>query len=715
MDKKSVQKKIVKYMLGIMILLSVICRENIMEANADNVMKTYGHYTYVEMEDGAWIVGYNDGIKYTNESDVSWSVPATLNGLPVLGIGNYRGIEFQLNIRNHVSEIVLPDTLKYIGEAFNACINLRKIEMSSNLEGIGSYAFFNCSKLENIEIPKGVTYIETHAFNGCHSLKEINIPASVSRIGEYAFFDCWSATGIFVADGNENYFDLDGILCQITSHYDIDGDSIDVISYPGGKSGAFFVEENMYIQPTALVNAKALTSITVDVNNPWYSGEDGILYNKDKTILMMCPCAKTGTIQIPDGVTELGYSAFSYSNVEEIVMPDSVISVGYYAIYNCDSLRSITIGAGMINEGESYYSANRLIAMLEDAPRLAEISISSNNSYMKEEDGIVYNADMTKILLCAINRSGSYIMPDTVVSAPSTIFQYGYSEMKIGAAFEGSFYEYDDEGDVIDTIDTLKSFSVSELNKWYMSKDGIIYSKDMTSVENIPDAMSGTLIIPEGVTYIADGTAICNFKGTVTIPKSVAEINVYIDPDNPQVIINGYAGSYAEQFAKEYGLSFVKIEETQVVETKLPEVGTKIVVSGAEYKVTVSENMKKEVTYVKPVSKNKVSIKIPATIAIEGYAYKVTAVSNKAFKNNKKLKSVTIGKNISKIGKEAFCNCKKLSKITIKSTSLKSIGKNAIKNIKKTATIKAPKKKLSAYKKLFKSKTGYRSSMKIKK
>ena len=147
----------------------------------------------------------------------------------------------------------------------------------------------------------------------------------------------------------------------------------------------------------------------------------------------------------------------------------------------------------------------------------------------------------------------------------------------------------------------------------------------------------------------------------------------------------------------------------------LPKVGTKVATSSAEYKVTKSSTKTKEVTFIKPKSSKKKSITVPEAVTINGYTYKVTAIANKAFKNNKKLKSVTIGKNVKKIGKEAFYNCKKLKKITIKSAVLKSVGKNAIKGIYKKATIKVPKKQLKKYKKLFKSKTGYKKTMKIKK
>lgn len=155
--------------------------------------------------------------------------------------------------------------------------------------------------------------------------------------------------------------------------------------------------------------------------------------------------------------------------------------------------------------------------------------------------------------------------------------------------------------------------------------------------------------------------------------------------------------------------------DSSIATDNLPTVGTKKTLSGGQYKITKSTVTEKEVIFVKPKSNSKKSLSIPATVTIDGYTYKVTAIADKAFKNNKKLKSVTIGKNVTKIGKKAFSGCKKLKKITIKSTVLKSVGKNAIKNIDKKATIKVPKKQLSKYKKLFKSKTGFKKTMKIKK
>ncbi len=134
---------------------------------------------------------------------------------------------------------------------------------------------------------------------------------------------------------------------------------------------------------------------------------------------------------------------------------------------------------------------------------------------------------------------------------------------------------------------------------------------------------------------------------------------------------------------------------------------------GATYKVTSAKVKNPTVTYVKP-KKNVKKVSIPATITVKGIKYQVTAVSKDAFKNNKKVTQVTIDKNVNNIGKNAFYGCKNLKKVIIKTTKLtkKTVGKNAFKGIHKKATIKVPKKKLNAYKKLLKN-AGMNKSVKV--
>ena len=133
-------------------------------------------------------------------------------------------------------------------------------------------------------------------------------------------------------------------------------------------------------------------------------------------------------------------------------------------------------------------------------------------------------------------------------------------------------------------------------------------------------------------------------------------------------------------------------------------VGKKVTVNSSKYKVTsVSGTRAVQFTQGK---KNAKSVTIPATVKISGKKYKVTAIANNAFKDNKKLKKVTIGTNVNKIGKAAFKGCKNLKSVVIKTKKLtaKKVGANAFKGINKKAVFKVPKKKVKAYKKIVKAK-----------
>lgn len=133
----------------------------------------------------------------------------------------------------------------------------------------------------------------------------------------------------------------------------------------------------------------------------------------------------------------------------------------------------------------------------------------------------------------------------------------------------------------------------------------------------------------------------------------------------------------------------------------------------ASYKIS---NVKSNtVEYKASLNNKKATVTVPATVKVSGVTYKVTSIAKNAFKNNKKLKKVTIGANITTIGANAFAGCKNLKTVDIKSKKLKSVGKNAFKGIHKKAVFKVPAKKLKAYKKLLNSKAGIKKTMKIKK
>ena len=135
--------------------------------------------------------------------------------------------------------------------------------------------------------------------------------------------------------------------------------------------------------------------------------------------------------------------------------------------------------------------------------------------------------------------------------------------------------------------------------------------------------------------------------------------------------------------------------------------------AAAKYQITNVD--KKEVSFVKPVNKKAKKITVPDTVKIDGKTYKVTCVSGKTFSGANKCKTITIGKNVTSIKANAFSGCKNVKTIIFKTTKLtkKTVAKNAFKGITKKTTIKVPKKKVSSYKKIFKSK-GLSSKVKVK-
>lgn len=155
-----------------------------------------------------------------------------------------------------------------------------------------------------------------------------------------------------------------------------------------------------------------------------------------------------------------------------------------------------------------------------------------------------------------------------------------------------------------------------------------------------------------------------------------------------------------------------KAPETPSTDSKNPTVGTEAKVGNGIYRVTNAK--KKTVVLVKPRKANNTSFNVPKSVKLANGRYKVVGIEKNAFKNNRKLKKVVIGSQVTKIGANAFGGAKNLKTITIKSKSLKSVGKNAFKGINKKCKIKVPAKKLNSYKKLL-SKKGQKASVKITK
>ena len=234
----------------------------------------------------------------------------------------------QYPIGNTRTSYTIPDSVTSIGRyAFYRCTGLTSVTIPDSVTSIGEYAFFRCYSLTSVKIPNSITSIGGDAFYGCTGLTSVTIPDSVTSIDRRAFYDCTSLTSVTIPDS----------VTSIGASAFEDCDSLTSVTIPDSVKS---------IGNRAFSCCTSLTSITVKEGNPNYSSDEyGVLFNKDKTLLIQYPIGNTRTsYTIPDCVTSIGYGAFSDCTVlTSVTIPDSVISIGDKAFWSCAGLTSVTI------------------------------------------------------------------------------------------------------------------------------------------------------------------------------------------------------------------------------------------------------------------------------------------------------------------------------------------------------------------------------------
>ncbi len=180
--------------------------------------------------------------------------------------------------------------------------DVTKIKIEEGCESIGPKAFADCDKLEEVIFPSTLKSISFQAFLNCNSLKTICLPNSVKIIKRGAFEN----SGLIKIKLSDDLETLD--TC-------------------------------------AFISCNNLEEITVSDKNNFFSTENGILFNKDKTKIVLYPANRKGNFyKIPDSIIVIGENAFGdNNNLEKIKMSDYVIFLESCAFLNSKKLKDINI------------------------------------------------------------------------------------------------------------------------------------------------------------------------------------------------------------------------------------------------------------------------------------------------------------------------------------------------------------------------------------
>lgn len=115
------------------------------------------------------------------------------------------------------------------------------------------------------------------------------------------------------------------------------------------------------IGSSAFNDCSNLESIVVDPNNNHYSSEDGVLFDRNKKEIIIFPCHKSGSYQIPSSVLTIKKGCFSYcSELTDIVIPDSVTTIEANAFSYCTNLKQVQLPPAIRSIGEYAFYCCRI-------------------------------------------------------------------------------------------------------------------------------------------------------------------------------------------------------------------------------------------------------------------------------------------------------------------------------------------------------------------
>lgn len=275
----------------------------------------------------------------------------------------------------NLAEITLPNSIKEIKASTFYGTDFTSIVIPDSVTAIGEKAFWK-SNIKDITWSNNLKTIGNQAFSSCRNLTSVTLPDSVAAIGDYAFAECYSLKN----------FTIPAAVSSIG---------------------------------TGLFNESCLlTDIQVSSENPYFSSDKIMLYNKDKTVLINYPSAN-GVVTLPDGIVETAENVFEDSldgtGVTRVIFPGTFKRLGDNTFFACYNLEEISLPSSLESFGKQSFELCKKLNTLT----LSDTGEAANFVY---EDGVLYNKEKTAIYL-SFERN-DIVIPDTITGIGSYAFPF---------------------------------------------------------------------------------------------------------------------------------------------------------------------------------------------------------------------------------------------------------------------------------------------------